>query len=476
MLRLAYLASLYLWYEWRLLGRYKRKSKSDEDDPPPWAGGGGGEQHATCYRGGSGWQELKRELKRSVISEKLTPLTVLTSVVSDLDLFADWYFLSEVLDGEDQRFADAAFFFTVVGTVMYILLTLEFHPVSEAWTCCRGGRALSPLQHVPLGWQLLINVMVEDIPQLVITCLTSPTSVAGVLNIATAGFALLAKMAEAVASRKDLPMSSQLCMIETDPGVVQSLVMARQKAEELAANAASLAVLVNKFRVESAAVARDSGARGPKRLTEIAFQVAQVDPTFLNGELGYVREKLEVPTLDVGRCGLRGSIPPFLGSLAQLTELNLGANSLGGLIPKELGNLSGLSALHLNHNRLVGHIPAELGLLRELRTLHLQENQLTGVIPAALGKLTKLERLCLDHNKLDGVVPQELEALRSLRVLYLGGNHLTGEIPRQLGAITALRQLNLAGSQLRGSEAESRLVRLFPACEVSVSSWTNDWG
>ncbi|CAN0037563.1 unnamed protein product, partial [Hapterophycus canaliculatus] len=281
-------------------------------------------------QGGSGWQDLKRGLKRSIISEKVTPLTVLTSVVSDLDLFADWYFLSEVLDGENERISEVAFFFTVVGTVMYILLTLEFHPVNEAWTCCRGGRALSPLQHVPLGWQLLINVVVEDIPQLVITCLTSPTSVAGVLNIATAGFALLAKMAEAIASRKDLPMSSQLCMIETDPGVVQHLLKARQKAEGLAANAACLAVLVNRFRVENAAMARDSGARSTKRLVGIAFQVAQVDPTFLNGELGYVREELEALTLNVSRLGLKGSIPPSLGGLLQLTELNLSGNVLGG--------------------------------------------------------------------------------------------------------------------------------------------------
>lgn len=298
MLRLAYLASLYLWYELRLLGRAKRKSKSDEQEPQP------------CHQ--AGWQDLKRELKRSVIAEKLTPLTVLTSVVSDLDLFADWYFLSEVLDGENQRISDVAFFFTVVGTVMYTLLTLEFHPISEAWTLFRGGRALSPLQHVPLGWQLMINVVVEDIPQLVLTCLTSPTSVAGVLNIATAGFALMAKTAEAIASRKDLPMSSQLCMIETDPGVVQHLLSAREKAEGLAANAASLAVLVNRFRVENAAVARDSGSRGTKRLAEIAFQVAQVDPTFLNGELGYVRERLEVPTLDIRRAGLRGEDHGFI--------------------------------------------------------------------------------------------------------------------------------------------------------------------
>ncbi|CAB1110105.1 unnamed protein product [Ectocarpus sp. CCAP 1310/34] len=369
---------------------------------------------------GGNSEDLRRTLKRSAIWEKVTPLTVLTSVVSDLDLFADWYFLQEGLEDAQELVADVAFVLTVVGTVMYVLLTLEFHPVSQAWTWCRRGRALSPLQHVPLGWQLLLNVVVEDIPQLVITWVTSPTSVAGVLNIATAGFALLAKMAEGFATRTDLPMSSQLRMIDTDPGVVQHLLNARHKAEELAANAASLAVLVNRFGAENAAMPTE---RNSKRLVATAFQVMQVDPGFLNGELGYIREKLEVSRLNLGR-----SLPPSLGDVLQLTELDLNGNAFGG------------------------------------------------TIPAALGNLSKLERLYLDRNKLGGALPRELGTLRALRVLYLGGNLITGEIPRELAALADLQQLNIAIGQLRGLEDEERLGQLFPTCEISVSSWTNEWG
>ncbi|CAM9966376.1 unnamed protein product [Ectocarpus sp. 6 AP-2014] len=426
---------------------------------------------------GGNSEDLRRTLKRSAIWEKVTPLTVLTSVVSDLDLFADWYFLQEGLEDAQELVADVAFVLTVVGTVMYVLLTLEFHPVSEAWTWCRRGRALSPLQHVPLGWQLLLNVVVEDIPQLVITWVTSPTSVAGVLNIATAGFALLAKMAEGFATRTDLPMSSQLRMIDTDPGVVQHLLNARHKAEELAANAASLAVLVNRFGAENAAMPTE---RNSKRLVATAFQVMQVDPGFLNGELGYIREKLEVSMLNLGRFGLKGkerSLPPSLGDVLQLTELDLNGNALGGVIPGSFGDLTALTTLNLGGNRLVeGHIPPELGGLRELRELNLQDNDLTGTIPAALGNLTKLERLYLDRNKLGGALPRELETLRALRVLYLGGNLITGEIPQELAALTDLQQLNLATGQLRGVEDEERLGQLFPNCEISVASWTNEWG
>lgn len=378
MLRLVYLACLYLWYEfcsWTNVKHRKSRGQTcvgqssgertrvdEEDDGAstqaslasalPAADlvkrkrqgqcrthGINGSRHAGAKRNsalpleicpspagqdsmerGSRWtdaggksEDLRRTLKRSAIWEKVTPLTVLTSVVSDLDLFADWYFLKEGLEDAQELVADVAFVLTVVGTVMYVLLTLEFHPVSQAWTWCRGGRALSPLQHVPLGWQLLLNAVVEDIPQLVITWVTSPTSVAGVLNIATAGFALLAKMAEGFATRTDLPMSSQLRMIDTDPGVVQHLLNAQHKAEELAANAASLAVLVNRFGTENAAVTRHpESERHSKRRVATAFQVMQVDPGFLNGELGYIRETLEVSRLDLGRSGLKGK-ERFLG-------------------------------------------------------------------------------------------------------------------------------------------------------------------
>eukprot|EP00752_Nemacystus_decipiens_P008204 g7337.t1 len=163
--------------------------------------------------------ELERLLKRVSIVDKLTTMTVLTSFVSDLDLCADWYFFQEGLEGASAVISAVALAFTVLGTIMYALLTVEFHFVSKLWTLCRGGEELTPPQHFPLGWQFFLNVLVEDIPQLIITCISSPTSVAGGLNIATAGFALLAKMTEGVETRHELPMSGQLRMVEKVPGV-----------------------------------------------------------------------------------------------------------------------------------------------------------------------------------------------------------------------------------------------------------------
>ena len=128
--------------------------------------------------------------------------------------------------------------------------------------------------------------------------------------------------------------------------------------------------------------------------------------------------------------GLRGPIPPELGSLAGLTSLNLRGNALEGPIPPELGNLAGLEELWLDGNRLEGPIPPELGSLTRLRDLSLRGNALAGPIPPELGNLADLEGLWLDGNRLEGPIPPELGSLARLRGLSLSGNALAGPVPR----------------------------------------------
>ena len=53
----------------------------------------------------------------------------------------------------------------------------------------------------------------------------------------------------------------------------------------------------------------------------------------------------------------RGSIPPELGALSELTHLNLSSNSLTGDIPRELGGLSNLQEIRLSGNSLTGCVP-----------------------------------------------------------------------------------------------------------------------
>eukprot|EP00752_Nemacystus_decipiens_P014562 g12969.t1 len=408
---------------------------------------------------------LVNSLKRSIIREKITPLMMLTSVVADLDLFADWLFLTEARAGQSQLLSDFALAFTVVGTFIYLLVTLEFHPISALWTFLRG-KNLSPSQHISLGQQLLLNVVVEDIPQLVITSIIDPTSVAGVLNITTAGFSLLAKAAEAVSTLRDPPMSAQARRIEEDPVFIQHAKTQKLKTERLIA---AMAMLVGKYREE---VIHGVDAT---RLVVIAFEIMQADGSFMDGALDYIRRRLDVYALSLPMRELKGSIPSEMGSLSCLTELNLSSNQLQGPVPTEFGNLSALTKLELSINKLVGTIPRQLGVLRELRFLRLGNNQLTGSIPIELGNLSKLEvldlggnmlaetippglgrltamqALHLHHNQLSGTIPRELGGLTALQELYLFSNKLTGTIPPELGELTALQKLGLRDNQLIGS-------------------------
>ena len=166
-----------------------------------------------------------------------------------------------------------------------------------------------------------------------------------------------------------------------------------------------------------------------------------------------------VTTLDTSGAGLAeltGTIPPELGSLANLTHLRLSNNQLTGAVPEELGNLTNLKWLSLWNNQLSGTIPSELGNLTNLTLLRLEWNDLTGTVPAKFGNLTKLDSLYLGGNRLTGAVPPELGNLTNLRVLSLGGsnsgeNQLTGTIPAELKNLTRLQSLGLWNNRISGT-------------------------
>ncbi len=155
--------------------------------------------------------------------------------------------------------------------------------------------------------------------------------------------------------------------------------------------------------------------------------------------------------------GLRGPIPPELGSLTGLTSLNLRGNALAGSIPPELGNLAGLEELWLDGNTLEGPIPPELGNLASLRDLSLRGNALAGPIPPELGNLAALEGLWLDGNRLESSIPPELGSLAHLRGLSLSGNALAGPVPPELGTLPYLEYLYLDGNALTGALPRSLL-------------------
>ncbi|GAQ81338.1 hypothetical protein KFL_000780010 [Klebsormidium nitens] len=117
------------------------------------------------------------------------------------------------------------------------------------------------------------------------------------------------------------------------------------------------------------------------------------------------------------RYRLRGSIPPALGSLSNLTYLDLSNNVLDGMVPPELGQLSKLRYLNLSSNYFSGVIPRELGGLSSLAYLDLSNNKRTSIIGL--------------FNGFSGGIPGDLFKLTGLVQLYLSNNDLTGGIPSE---------------------------------------------
>ncbi|KAJ1450953.1 hypothetical protein M885DRAFT_31186 [Pelagophyceae sp. CCMP2097] len=130
--------------------------------------------------------------------------------------------------------------------------------------------------------------------------------------------------------------------------------------------------------------------------------------------------------------GLRGELPPSLGSLANLRELLLHHNLLVGAIPTSVWKLQLLHTLDLSSNRFSGCIPSAIGAMRCLEYLNLSSNRLSGEIPPELGMLARLEALHLDHNSLAGALPASLGDLESLELLNVSHCWLQGPLPLEL--------------------------------------------
>ena len=139
-------------------------------------------------------------LRRRLIKKSITPSLMLTSILADIDVAADWYFWvsADFTGTQFEGIEGVALFFAVVGTITWLVLATDALGWLRVYACRN-----SPLWGTFLLWPL-INVFVEDLPQLVITFMTTAfDTVAGTLNIATAAVSLLVKVVEAYGSRTD---------------------------------------------------------------------------------------------------------------------------------------------------------------------------------------------------------------------------------------------------------------------------------
>ncbi|GER38925.1 leucine-rich repeat protein kinase family protein, partial [Striga asiatica] len=163
-------------------------------------------------------------------------------------------------------------------------------------------------------------------------------------------------------------------------------------------------------------------------------------------------------TLILVGCSFFGPIPDTIGSLQQLRYISLNSNGFTGPIPPSIGNLSRLSWLDLGMNRLNGTIPVStettlgLDMLLNARHLIFDNNQLTGNLPISLGHVQTLQVIRFDWNSLDGPIPQNLNNLTSLNELYLSNNNFDGIIPNLTG-LNSLSYVDMSNNSFNASEA-----------------------
>ncbi len=214
-----------------------------------------------------------------------------------------------------------------------------------------------------------------------------------------------------------------------------------------------------------------------------------------------------VTALDLSDNGLRGTLPPSLGSLEELSVLGLGGNALSGRMPLAL------TALPLKEFRYAGTdlcVPPSEDFQRWFASISVREgsgeecppltdreilevlykatggdgwtrrdgwltgaplgdwhgvmtdgegrvlelalsgNNLRGHIPGELAAMAALRVVDLSYNWLEGSIPPDLGSVGTLEEIHLESNLLSGRIPSELGSLRRLTQLNLSDNQLEG--------------------------
>jgi Leucine-rich repeat (LRR) protein len=184
---------------------------------------------------------------------------------------------------------------------------------------------------------------------------------------------------------------------------------------------------------------------------------------------------LFVAELNLGDCGLGGSLPVAISDLSGLRTLNLSLNELTGTLPSEVGDMAMLTKLHLYANSLKGSIPSSLGGLENLEQLILFENgfsqtlplslsglsnlqafdlfgnRLTGTLPSSYGLLAKLVFFDVGFNKLEGTVPDVWEGVAGLTYVHINNNDFIGTVPPSFGTLKNLSTLHLSDNYFSGT-------------------------
>jgi hypothetical protein len=114
---------------------------------------------------------------------------------------------------------------------------------------------------------------------------------------------------------------------------------------------------------------------------------------------------------------LNGTIPAWIGSFSNLTELRLSDNQLTGSIPATFQSFQNMSSLYLHNNRLSGDFPLWLGQSLKLLYLFVLETSIRCLSACALNYVMFCRNL--GFNYFQGTLPDFDSDLQAMCVKQL---------------------------------------------------------
>ncbi|GER57577.1 leucine-rich repeat receptor-like protein kinase family protein [Striga asiatica] len=127
-------------------------------------------------------------------------------------------------------------------------------------------------------------------------------------------------------------------------------------------------------------------------------------------------------------CSIRGTLPRWLNSITNLTDLQLSNNHIDGSIPKLPFRIQ---YLFLSNNLLSGYLSECWGDFPSLTVVTLSSNQLSGPIPNSIGGAYSLTWLQLSNNSFIGQLPPNLKNCTQLMGSDIRDNMLSGKAKEQ---------------------------------------------
>ncbi|MEA5005825.1 MAG: BACON domain-containing carbohydrate-binding protein [Rikenellaceae bacterium] len=177
----------------------------------------------------------------------------------------------------------------------------------------------------------------------------------------------------------------------------------------------------------------------------------------------------DIIKLDLSHNNLKGTIPPDISGLTELTSLKLWFNELGGNIPAELSSLTKLEELILSGNSFSGKFPEAMYSMKTLKYLTLSYLSINFDLSKAVNGLASLRQLYLDYVPLNTVIPAEISKLSDITQLSMRSCGLYGPIPEELYTLKHLESLALDNNEING-QLSSSVANLKKITNLSLAN------